>query len=206
MRWRAVQYFAHQHEGDLQPEKRLVPLLFRTGTVRSSALLAFIESRFNSLRLDPNDPRPWLGLYRDGERGWLQAQQALRDAADSASRRHVPVVLMLFPTFFDGSWTPATYPLQPISERVGRFASGLGIHVLDLAAVFAAEGLPWERWRALPYDGHPSAAAYRLAARALDEYVDRQGLLPQPPGPESPHHGDDAAPVVPIPHPEAPGR
>ena len=114
----------------------------------------------------------------------------------------MPVVLMLFPTLFDGSWTPDTYPLRPIFARVGAVATSLGIHVLDLTPVFAAQGGRWERWRAMPYDGHPNAAAYGHVARALASYVVQNRLLPSGETTVT-CHGMEVAPVGATPQPNA---
>jgi hypothetical protein len=169
--------FLHQDEQSLQPDHRLLPSLFRTGAIDSSAFFAYVEGQYNARRYPPPE-KAWAGLYQDGKRGWQQLQASLREIGDSASHRHVPVLVVLFPTLLDGSWTAENYPMRPILEKVGGVARQSGLYVLDLTPIFAAPGVPWERWRALPYDGHTSAAADALVAHAVERYIVQHRLLP----------------------------
>jgi hypothetical protein len=99
----------------------------------------------------------------------------MREIADSAKTRGVPVTAALFPEFRGGSWTPATYPLASIYRKVADEARANGFDVLDLTSAYAAEGGDWSRWRATSWDGHPSAAAHFVAARAIARHLDSLG-------------------------------
>ena len=177
--------FASQSEDAVYPHVDLLPDRFRTGPVRSSAFLAFLERTCSDL-LHPwsMSGTEWSVLYRDGSPGWNQMQAALQEIGDSARARKVPVVLLLVPTFFPGVWTPESYPLREVHQKVAGRAGQAGIHVLDLTPALSAEGGDWRRWNATPYDGHPSSAAHALTSRALTDYIVRNGwLAPRPRSP-----------------------
>jgi lysophospholipase L1-like esterase len=177
--------FASQSEDAVYPQVHLLPDRFRTGPVRSSAFLAFLEGSCSGL-LHPESMSgtEWSVLYRDGSPGWNQMQAALQEIGDSARLRKVPVVMVLFPTFFPGVWTPVSYPLREVHQKVAGRAGQAGIHVLDLTPALSAEGGDWRRWDAAPYDGHPSSAAHALTSRVLTDYIVRNGwLAPRPRSP-----------------------
>jgi lysophospholipase L1-like esterase len=154
----------------LYPTYKLVPWRFRSGAAESSALLALVETRYAALRRGSAHAR-MLQLYQDTSPGWRAAQAAFEEIADSARERGVPVIVMLFPELEPGSWNADNYPLGGIYERVGRFARELGLEVVDLVPVFAAEGGNWQRWWVAPFDAHPSAAAQALAAEVLADHI-----------------------------------
>lgn len=170
--------FESDQESAVYPQVHLLPDRFRTGPVRSSALLSFLEGEVSGL-LHPESMSgsEWVALYGDGSPGWTQMQAALQEIGDSARARRVPVVLMMFPTFFPGVWTPETYPMRGVQEKVARRAEEAGIQVLDLTPSFAAAGGDWRRWNAAPWDGHPSIQAHALTSRALTDYIVRHGWL-----------------------------
>ncbi len=172
--------FASKSGDWIIPNRRLLPVRFRSGPVDSSALLAFVEKRINALM---NGPRPFdrfKELYLDNAEGWHQARASLREIADSAAARGVPALLVLFPYFIPGSWTAETYPLQQIHETVAAYARGVGFRVLDLTYLFAEQGGDWRRWWATPYDSHPGVAAQAIMARAIADDLIAGPLRPSP--------------------------
>ena len=116
-----------------------------------------------------------LESFRDDAPGWVRMRRALAEIADSARAREVPVTLVLFPDFVPGRWAPQTYPLAPVYRKVAEEARAAGYDVLDLVPVYAAEGGDWKRWWATEYDGHPSAAAQAVAARAIARHLTELG-------------------------------
>jgi len=157
--------------------RRLLPVRFRSGPVASSATLTLLEKRMNALL---NGPRPYLRfteLYREDAPGWQQARAALTEMADSAAKRDITAMLVLFPHLIPGSWTGETHPLAEIHEKVSGYALAAGYVVLDLTDQFARQGEPGEAWWATPYDSHPNAAAHAVAARAVAREIATRGLL-----------------------------
>ncbi|MGH7519174.1 MAG: SGNH/GDSL hydrolase family protein, partial [Gemmatimonadales bacterium] len=128
--------------------------------------------------------------FEEGSPGWEQMRAALREIGDVSRARGTPVVFMMFPTFFTGECTAATYPFRPIVDRVSAVANEAGLDVLDLTAAFAAEGGDWHRWWATPYDAHPSSAAHAVAARALASHIERRGWLANSPIPREHRQAD----------------
>ncbi len=116
-------------------------------------------------------------MYLPESAGYAQFRQALRQMGDQARARNTPLVFVLFPVLVPGDWSATSYPLQPLYERVAADARSAGLRVLDLTSAFAAQGGDWKRWWAVPYDSHPSSAAHAVAARAIREYLDHEGLL-----------------------------
>jgi len=113
--------------------------------------------------------------YRDGAPEWMAVKAGLKQIADSAHARGIPVTVILFPTFTPGRWTPDTYPFRALYGKVARAAKAEGLEVLDLTQAFAEEGGDWQRWWVVPYDRHPSAAAHRIAAAAITDYLVERG-------------------------------
>jgi lysophospholipase L1-like esterase len=160
-----------QHGGDdmFDPRTPLLPRRFRTGAVQSSALLFVVERKVAA----------------------LTAPSAVRDAIihsfdeGSSRARGTPVVFMMFPTFFEGEHTAASYPFRSIVDKVSAVATQAGFDVLDLTSAFAAEGGDWKRWWVTPYDAHPSSAAHEVAARALISHLEQRGWPASEPLPAS---------------------
>lgn len=166
-----------KHEGDVlfDPRIRLLPRRFRSEVVESSALLFLLEQKVANLT-DPAGARAaFLRSFEEGSPGWEQMRAALREIGDSSQARGIPVVFMMFPTFFKGEHTAATYPFRSVVDKVSNAAAQAGLDVLDLTPVFAAEGGDWGRWWATPYDAHPSSDAHAVAARALARHLEQRG-------------------------------
>ena len=87
---------------------------------------------------------------------------------------------MLHPYLTPGHWTSDTYPMRDIHEKVAAAAGRAGLHVLDLATAYAAQGRDWRTWWATPYDAHPSAAGHALVATAVLDFVRQRGWLTGP--------------------------
>jgi lysophospholipase L1-like esterase len=160
------------------PQVYVLPDLFARGYVRHSALVWMAAGAVTRLRYGTQLQRVEAeGRYRPGSPAWRQLSEGLRQIGDSARARGTPVLFVLFPDLAPGRWTPATYPARAIHQQVAREARTAGLHVLDLTGAFAAEGGDWKRWWVLPYDSHPNAAAYELAARAIAGEIEKRDLL-----------------------------
>ena len=169
------------------PDYRLIPSnRFRSGAVRSSALLALLEKGYGTLRRGSR-PNAWLDeMYADDFPGWRDAQDALREIADSAAERGVPALLVLFPYLLPGEWTMNTYPLRAIYQKVADEARAAGFYVEDLTPVFLNRGGDCSRWWATPYDPHPGPDAHALAAEALIRRILSERWLAPNPAPAGP--------------------
>ena len=96
---------------------------------------------------------------------WLLIEQSYRRIARHARERHLPVVLILFPTRFDAEGL-ATDDLR---ERLQKFSRAEGWEVIDLLSVFRTD--PNALY--LPDDQlHPTAQGHRKAA----EFIAREWL------------------------------
>jgi lysophospholipase L1-like esterase len=149
----------------------------RRNLIHWSALVWVVKRAFtlSSSRLGDFHGLNPVDTFRDDSPGWHQMRQALREMADSARARGVPITLVLFPDFSPGSWTPATYPYAPIHRKVAQEALAHGFEVLDLTPAYAAQGGNWKRYWTAAYDGHPNPAAQVVAAQAIAEYLHRLG-------------------------------
>lgn len=112
-------------------------------------------------------------LPQPGEVGsdWTASRAALAHAAELLAKRDVPLVLVIFPELHQ---LDDSYPFAKVHDLVRTSADELSIPVLDLFDTFRGH-----RDRDLwvhPTDHHPNAEAHRLAAEAIREFLDRQGL------------------------------
>jgi lysophospholipase L1-like esterase len=154
----------------------LIPPAYRTGWIRESGTLALLE-RALSARL--------IGVaeldrkhFAPSSPGWLEQQRKFREIADSASRHHTPVLLVLYPYLFPGHWTTATYPERDIHRLVAAAGQQAGLEVLDLLPTFLAAGKDFKDWWGTAYDSHPGSGAQLLAARTIASYIKAHRLLP----------------------------
>jgi len=170
--------FGSEGEVWLFPQHSLLPVRFRSGPVRSSALLSFLDGQYNGLRLGRDPYRKYFELFEADALGWQQLQYAFAEIADSATARRVPVVLVIFPSFIPGIWTAESHPLSPLYQKIRGVAEEIGFHVLDLSSAFAEDGGDWRRWWATPYDRHPSPEGHAAAARTLLQDIVNSGWLP----------------------------
>lgn len=170
--------FGHEDVDWLVPSHALLPSRFTTGTVANSALFAFMERQYNTLRAGGHQDYEALpSTVEPGFIGWQQLRDGLREMADSAHARRVPIVLAIFPLFIPGHWTATTYPVRALQDKVAREATRDGFRVFDLTPVFEAQGGDWRRWWATPYDGHPGPAADAIAADAVYGYLVQNQLM-----------------------------
>ncbi len=142
----------------------------RAAPIERSALLWTLKRTLTG-RSHGNVYRTFLERASEDSPGWHQMRRALHRMADSARVRGVPIMLVLFPDFVPGTWTPATYPLAPIYRKVAEEARADGFDVLDLTPVYADQGGNWKRWWATAFDSHPSAGAHLVAARAIARHL-----------------------------------
>lgn len=105
---------------------------------------------------------------------WPSVLAALDSMRASSERSHVPVLVAIFPTYQNrNDWSE--YPYLAIHEQVAQAARERGLAVLDLEPVFRASGrTPIDL---ASDDDHPSVEGNRLAARAISDWIERDGKL-----------------------------
>jgi lysophospholipase L1-like esterase len=155
----------------------LIPDAFRGGWIYHSALLALAEGILNARFfnvLDVNRKH-----YAPNYPGFLEQQRDFREMGDSAARKCVPALLVLYPYLFPGEWTEATYPEQEIHQRVAAAGRSAGLEVFDLLPTFvaASKGRNWKSWWGTAYDSHPGSDAQLVAANAIAGFVQEHHLL-----------------------------
>lgn len=101
---------------------------------------------------------------------WGSVLTAFSDIRVSASRRDIPVLVLIFPLMQEAAWSE--YPYSDLHRRVAAAAEAAGLHALDLYDSFAQH--PPSAVRLAARDPHPSALGHQLTARAIHHWlVDR---------------------------------
>lgn len=154
----------------------LLPSRFRSGPAGSSALIAFLEGRLNSL-LGPEPGERFAPLYRQGRTGWRQMRRAMDEMAAASNARNVPVLFFVVPALVPGQWTAATHPHRSIHQQVLSAADSAGLETLDLTPAFGEGDRDIEFWWATPYDSHPGVEAHRRIGQSIAEEVVARALL-----------------------------
>ena len=167
--------FFHESSNFLFPQRWLLPVRFRAGAIRHTALFRFIQKRYQELR---NRNVTWDPLFQEGNDGWTQFSSALGEIGESARARGVPVLFAMFPRILEGEWTQDEHPDRGLYARIGRAAADSGLEVLDLTPIFAQPGVDGSRWWATRDDHHPNAAGHDLVARALASHIAEEWLHP----------------------------
>ncbi|MGH7517816.1 MAG: SGNH/GDSL hydrolase family protein [Gemmatimonadales bacterium] len=158
------------------PGLRLLPHRFRRGGIGRSTLLFPVETRLSKL-INPYWGSTTPARYHPDSLAWQQTEAALREIADSAKARGVPVLLLIYPLLEPGAWTPETYPYRTMVDMVVTVGRKAGMEVVDLVSVYGAAGGDWRRWWASSYDPHPNPEGHALAARALAAHIRERGFL-----------------------------
>ncbi len=151
-----------------RPEGRLESLL-----VRHSLLFRRAALQLDAIRLRPRLREYYHGLYRNPENlaVWLRALDRIERLA---SRRRVPVVLVVFPIF--DSDLDSDYSYRDLHERVTTVGRERGFEVLDLLPFYA--DTPGRELSLVPFtDPHPNRLAHAIAAREIARFLERRDLL-----------------------------
>jgi hypothetical protein len=103
---------------------------------------------------------------------WTDCKQALARATELAREHHFKLALILWPEIdeFDGK-----YPFEKVHEVVLNTCKSLSIPALDLREAFRTQR-PRDLW-VHPSDHHPNETAHKLAATAIEKFVESHGLL-----------------------------
>lgn len=104
--------------------------------------------------------------FADDSPGWAESRQALLDIRREARALGADTLVVIFPAMIDF----ATYPVASIHEKVARFCADHGIAALDLLPRFRGENAAE---LAVPFDGHPNAAAHKIFAAEIYRHLAR---------------------------------
>lgn len=113
-----------------------------------------------------------LSRYKEDFTGWGYAKQALAEMASVAGQNGLPIVIAVYPLIVNFN----DYPFKDVHSKILGIAGYLGFHTLDLFPPF--EGLDAKSFMATPNDSHPNAKAHAIAAKAIFEYLIKEGLVP----------------------------
>ncbi len=108
--------------------------------------------------------------------GLLRAREALQKAKEVADRRHVQLVLVIFPLLYH---LEGDYPLLAVHETIAACARELGYPVLDLLPAYRGQDGPslWIH----PANHHPNEIGHAIAARAIHRFLVENGLVGERP-------------------------
>ncbi len=129
----------------------------------NSALLSLASARLKKIT-DPklaNYNDYYVGLFRDGQPGWLRTQEKLRELGAILKADHVAATLFPMPELHNAH-DPGIAEAFSRVEAIGREA---GFEVIDPTADFPPGS--GERYWVSHEDAHPNAAAQEIFARAL---------------------------------------
>ena len=104
---------------------------------------------------------------------WRKSRAALEYAAGLARKHNFKLALVILPELYqlDGN-----YPFKAVHRLVATTGQELGIPTLDLLPVFENRD-PSKLW-VHPTDHHPNRDAHALVAGAVEEFLQKQQLLP----------------------------
>ena len=118
------------------------------------------------------------GYYRGGTttqqrvESWKEFTSDIRACRAAVEQSEAVYALVMFPWLHNLD----KYELRDVHDKMGTFASELGVPYLDLLDVF--EGLDGEKLRIGGDDDHPSEAGHRVAAERLTRFL-REEVLPR---------------------------
>ena len=110
----------------------------------------------------------------DGE-GWQRARAALSRMHAACQDRGIDFALLLYPQLMKRGEHLASHEAYAV---VRSFAEEAGMRVFDLEEAFVEQDI--ERLWVHPRDLHPNGAGHHIAARAMRDYLVREGLVPVP--------------------------
>jgi hypothetical protein len=151
-------------------DRALAVLDYSPWIFRNSYMLNLFYDHYQALR------DPYLGNYcfyvRRAYRGplWQQQEARLKTLRDLVQAHGGHFAVVTFP--FLNALGPH-YEYQFVHDELDRFWRGLGVPHLDLLPIF--KGLPPSKVTVNHFDAHPNEYADKLAAAAMDPWL--QGLL-----------------------------
>ncbi len=114
----------------------------------------------------------YAGLFAARSPGWRACEEGIRSLDDGARTRgaRFGVVILPFMVSLDDS-----YPLRAAHEQVSAFCASEGVEHLDLLPAF--RGKSAAALSVTPLDNHMNAAGHAIAARAIFDWIARDGMI-----------------------------
>jgi lysophospholipase L1-like esterase len=112
-----------------------------------------------------------LSRYDENFQGWKWMNQALQELAGVGRFTGIPIVMAIYPDMVSLS----AYPFVSAHQKVKAKAESYGIATLDMLPYF--QGRNERDLIATPFDAHPNAKAQAIAAQAIFEFLNRNGLF-----------------------------
>lgn len=103
---------------------------------------------------------------------WRATEKRLLQIAESATKRGVPVILMVFPMENE---IKIDFPDMKMAEKLREIWAPTGLPFIDLAPAFR-QSLDAGDNPFLPYDLHPNAIGMKIASDRLLELIEGEGL------------------------------
>jgi len=152
-------------------DKSRFPLSVAYPILRRTALWNFLLKVVAASR-DRAQPRPTNGFAASGEDTTTHRlreayRRALLAVRDSLAPRHIPLVLVIYPSHFNVTESQKRGQI----EWLAKTAAAAGVPAVNLLVPLVASGLSARTLYLLPYDGHPSARGYGIAAPYLAEQL-----------------------------------
>ena len=120
----------------------------------------------------------YAALFADSFKGWQDSQAAIRSMADSARKRKIPALVVIFPSF-QGNMDDHFYSYLEAHEKIKSVARENRLPVFDLRPVYAKINPRGNAWWAIPVDMHPGVEGHRIAGKAIAAELLREGLMPK---------------------------
>jgi lysophospholipase L1-like esterase len=116
----------------------------------------------------------WSSSFRDDSPSWAGIRKALKRAADLSREGEFDLAVVIFPVMY---WLDESYPFQDAHATIAAYVESLGLPVLDLFPAFRGEDGPslWVH----ASNQHPNERGHAIAGRAISEFLEEKGLLPE---------------------------
>jgi len=134
-----------------------------------SKVFRYVEKTWQSRRAY----RKTIEYFSGGEtadqrrKSWSEFEKYVTLTKEAVEDVDAEYLLVIFPWLYELD----DYPLRHVHSRILAFARALDVPMLDLLDTF--EGMNDEALRVDEVDSHPNAAAHRIAANALRDFIEK---------------------------------
>jgi len=151
--------------------------------LKRSRVLLFMRDRLDKLAnvirpngLHSHKEAMLLGVRNEFiEAGWKEVERSLSQLVTLGRKGKFRTMIVMFPM---EDQIAGTYGTQGYQDRLKNLAQRAGIPVIDLTASFHAAFTGFDSLF-IPWDGHPNARAYGIAAREIQQALEQNSGLRQ---------------------------